>query len=121
MHKTLNKLALAGMTAAFVMTPALASSVDDMAAKTTSAAPEGAVNMTPEQKAAMKSWPAEKQAAFKAWPAETQAYYWSLAKERQAKFWSLTDREKVALSKMSEAQRESTWARIDAETAPSRS
>jgi len=27
----------------------------------------------------------------------------------------------VALSKMSEAQRESTWARIDAETAPSRS
>lgn len=121
MHKTLNMLALSAITATFVMTPAMASSFDDMTAKATSAAPDGAVNLTPEQEAAMKSWPAEKQAAFKTWPAETQAYYWSLAKERQTKFWSLTDREKVALSKMSEAQRESTWARIDAETAPSRS
>jgi len=76
---------------------------------------------TADQDATMQSWPADRQAGFKAWPAETQTYFWSLNPQRQEIFWALSDSDKVTLSKMPEAQRESTWAQIEARVTPPRS
>lgn len=77
-----------------------------------------ATGMTPDQEAAMQTWPADKQSAFRLWPADTQAYFWSLTDEREAMFWSLSDSDKVALSQMPEPQRESVWAQIETRAAP---
>ena len=84
-------------------------------APATAAAPPAA-----EQDAMMQSWPADRQAAYKAWPAETQTYFWSLNPQRQEIFWALSDSDKVTLSKMPEAQRESTWAQIESRVTPPR-
>lgn len=81
---------------------------------TTTAPPTG------DQDAMMQSWPADRQASFKAWPAETQTYFWSLNPQRQEIFWALSDSDKVTLSKMPEAQRESTWAQIESRLTPPR-
>ena len=56
---------------------------------------------------------AEQQAQHDAWPAETQTYYASLTPQRQQLFWQLRDADKVALSQLPEAQKESTWQMIE--------
>lgn len=134
MHKHLNKLGLAGLAAAFSLTPAMALAQQTAAPSTP---PGTTMQQTPpmaqpmpeqqapmpdaEQKSMMKSWPADKQAAFKQWPAETQSYFWSLPPERQNMFWALTDSDKVKLSAMPEKQRETVWAQIEAQLAPAAS
>ncbi len=134
MHKHLNKLGLAGMAAALALTPAMATAQQTTAPSTP---PGTTMQQTPptaqpmperqksmadgEQKSMMKSWPEEQQAAFKQWPAETQSYFWSLPPERQKMFWALTDADKVKLSTMPEQQRETVWAQIEAQVAPSAS
>jgi hypothetical protein len=100
---------LAGAAMALGLTPALATAQE---AEPEAAAPADSADarlaaLTPDQ-----------QAALKAWPTETQSYYWSLSGERQKIFWALSDSDKVALSRMPEAQRESTWAQIEARAAP---
>ncbi|UVI38645.1 hypothetical protein [Qipengyuania spongiae] len=56
---------------------------------------------------------AEQQAQHDAWPAETQTYYASLTPQRQQLFWQLRDADKVALSQLPEAEKESTWQMIE--------
>ncbi len=121
MHKLLNNVALAGAALSLALTPAMINAQDDTgAAAPEAAAPKAA--MTPEQDAAMQSWPAEQRTVFKLWPAETQAYFWSLTEARQKLFWALADSDKVALSRMTEPQRESVWAQIESRaSAPSQS
>lgn len=87
--------------------------------KDTTAAP-ASPKTNVEQEAMMQSWPADRQAGFKAWPAETQSYFWSLNQQRQEIFWALSDSDKVTLSQMPEAQRESTWAQIESRVTPPR-
>jgi len=121
MHKFLKNIAASGLAVSLAAVPAIAASQSENAPTpdATMAAPG---QPTPEeQDAAMQAWPADKQAAFKAWPAETQAYYWSLSQERQKMFWALSDSDKVRLSQMVEPQRESTWAQIESQVAPSQS
>jgi len=75
---------------------------------------------TADHDAMMQSWPADRQTGYKDWPAETQTYFWSLSPQRQEIFWALSDSDKVTLSKMPEAQRESTWAQIESRVTPPR-
>jgi hypothetical protein len=138
MQKSFNKLGLAGIAAAFALTPAMTIAQDeagtDMAseptqeypatqepAAPTAQQPATPTVSTPEQDAMMQSWPADQQAAFKTWPAETQSYFWSLNSDRQNMFWALSDADKVTLSNMPEQQRESTWAQIESRMTPSQS
>lgn len=133
MRKSLNTFALAGAGMAFAVMPVMASGQDEPMSPPTSdsttdtapaedmAPPQTRQPPTPEQDAMMQGWPADRQAAFKAWPADTQSYYWSLPEERQKIFWALSDSDKVTLSQMPEAQRESTWVQIESRTAPPRS
>ena len=89
----------------------------------TTAAPASPATTPPlaaEQDTMMQSWPADRQASFKAWPTETQSYFWSLNQQRQEMFWALSDSDKVTLSQMPEAQRESTWAQIESQITPPR-
>jgi hypothetical protein len=109
MHKSLTMFGLGGAALALALTPALATAQE---AEPEAAAPAESTDarlagLTPDQ-----------QAAFKAWPAETQSYYLSLTAERQKIFWALSDSDKVALSRMPEQQRESTWAQIEARAMP---
>jgi hypothetical protein len=117
MHKYLNKFGLAGIGMALVMTPAMIAAQDTtaeaMPPETTQETAAPATALTPDQEAMMQTWPQDKQAAFKAWPAETQSYFFSLTDERQQMFWALSDSDKVTLSQMAEAQRESVWAQIE--------
>ncbi|MCM0000187.1 MAG: hypothetical protein NBV68_12445 [Erythrobacter sp.] len=73
-----------------------------------------------EQDAMMQSWPADRQAGYKAWPTDTQNYFWSLNQQRREIFWALSDSDKVTLSQMPDAQRESTWAQIESRLTPPR-
>lgn len=59
--------------------------------------------------------PADQEAAIKTWPRETQAYYQSLSEERQKMFWALTDTDKVRLSNLPDAQKETAWAQIESQ------
>lgn len=93
---------------------------DENTTTTDPASPATSAPPASEQDAMMKAWPADRQAGFKAWPAETQSYFWSLSKERQDIFWALSDSDKVTLSQMPEAQRESTWAQIESRVTPPR-
>ncbi len=113
MHKYLNKFGLAGIGMALVMTPAMAAAQDTVAEAMPPETAAPATPLTPDQEAMMQAWPQDKQAAFKAWPAETQSYFFSLTDERQQMFWALSDSDKVTLSQMEEAQRESVWAQIE--------
>jgi hypothetical protein len=118
MHKLLNQFGLAGIGMALVLSPAALLAQDEGAPEDAPEAAAPAEAMTPEQDAAMQALPADKQAALKAWPADTQAYYWSLSENRQKMFWALADSDKVALSRMAEPERESTWAQIEARIMP---
>ena len=109
MHKSLTMFGLAGAAMMIAQTPALAKAQEE---EPEAAAP---ANNTDARLAGLT---AEQQAAFKAWPAETQSYYLSLNAERQKIFWALSDSDKVALSRMPEQQRESTWAQIEARVVP---
>ena len=125
MHKFLNKFGLAGIGIALAMTPAMVGAQDSddttMPPETTQETAAPGAPLTPEQEAAMQTWPQEKQDAFKAWPAQTQTYFFSLTDERQQMFWALTDSDKVSLSQMPESQRESVWAQIESRTGTSQS
>lgn len=115
MHKSLKIFGLAGTATALALTPALLAAQDT--------APEAAPpDAAPTENAdpRLAALTAEQQAAFKAWPKETQDYYRSLTEERQRVFWALADSDKVALSRMPEQQRESTWAQIESRITPPR-
>ncbi|MFM7377409.1 MAG: hypothetical protein ACKO1O_04650 [Erythrobacter sp.] len=116
MHKSLKNIALAGIAGVMAMTPALASAQAAPPADEAATAEQATTAEDPR----LAALPAEKKAAIKAWPPETQAYYWTLTEERQKVFWALSDTDKVKLSQMPEEQRESTWAQIEARTAPPR-
>ncbi|WP_086617324.1 hypothetical protein [Erythrobacter tepidarius] len=117
MHKSLTIFALAGAGLIFAALPAaLCAQTEAPAEGVPSAEP-----MTAEQEAVIATWPADRQQAFKAWPSQTQSYFWSLSEARRELFWALPDSDKVALSQMAEAQRESVWAEIEARTRPPRS
>lgn len=119
MYKHLNVIALSGILAAFALTPAMAAAQDPLADMTPSDTDDAMVDLTAEQQAIMQSWPAEQQSAYKVWPAETQTYFWTLSQERQKMFWALNDADKIKLGTMSEQQRETVWAQIEAQLAPS--
>lgn len=116
MHKSMKKLVLAGAAVTFALTPAMVAA-QDMSAPDAATDPAAPAAETMAEDPRMTSLPADKQDAIKAWPAETQTYYWSLTQERQQMFWALSDADKVTLSKMPEAQRESTWAQIESSMA----
>ncbi len=129
MHKSFKTLALAGSAMALAMTGTFAAAQEQMPdaapgqtapAQTTETMPTTTPPPAAEQDAIMQSWPAARQAGFKAWPAETQSYFWSLNQQRQEIFWALSDSDKVKLSQMPEAQRESTWAQIESQITPPR-
>jgi hypothetical protein len=112
MHKFLKTFGLAGAATTLALTPAVLAAQDTV--PETTPAPEATAPAAEAADPRVGALTPEQQAAITAWPAETRDYYFSLSEERQKIFWALSDSDKVALSRMPEAQRESTWAQIEA-------
>lgn len=77
----------------------------------------GQGELTPDQMAAYDGWPAEQKAVYDNWPTDTQAYFWTLTPDRQSLFFRLAENDRLALTAMSDPDRDAAWQMVEEKAA----